>query len=512
MNRATAALAALSALALAGSVASAPAATAGSSLARTSVSPSVATSVATSVPASVPTSASTTRSGSRAPTGGFTRRVVATGLGDPYEIIWGPDAHLWVTEKSGLRVTRVDPRTGAKSTAVSIPQAHHSPGGQDGVLGLALHPLLLTHTGRDFVYVSYDYLTTTPAAVTGELRRVRIVRYTYDARSHRLQSPRTLISGLPGSTDHQSARLRFGPDGKLYYTIGDQGNNQFAYACRPIWAQRLPTAAEVRARNWAAYQGKTLRLNLDGSIPADNPVINGVRSHVWTYGHRNAQGLTFGPHGRLYQAEQGPKTDDEVNLLRRGGNYGWPNVAGFRDDKAYTYNNWSASSPTPCRDLTYSDLETPSSVPQQRESRFTKPMVSPLRTFFTVNNGFNFADPKCAEGGLYFICWPTIAPSSLTYYWAIPGLAIPGWRNSLLMTTLKDGSVYRLQLTRDGQRIRSATKMWTDQIRYRDTTSSPDGRSIYVATDNSGLVRDPNGAPTSELRDPGSILLFRWHR
>src|SRR3954468_23900820 len=207
MNRATAALAALSALALAGSVASAPAATAGS-FARTSVS----TSVATSVPASVPTSASTTRSGPRAPPGGFTRRVVATGLGDPYEIIWGPDAHLWVTEKSGLRVTRVDPRTGAKSTAVSIPQAHHSPGGQDGVLGLALHPLLLTHTGRDFVYVSYDYLTTTPAAVTGELRRVRIVRYTYNARSHRLHSPRTLIAGLPGSTDHQSARLRFGPD------------------------------------------------------------------------------------------------------------------------------------------------------------------------------------------------------------------------------------------------------------------------------------------------------------
>ena len=197
MNRATAALAALSALALAGSVASAAPATAGSSTTRAAAP--------AAVPAAVPV----------AP-GGFTRRVVATGLGDPYEIIWGPDAHLWVTEKSGLKITRVDPRTGAKSTAVSIPQAHHSPGGQDGVLGLALHPLLLTHTGRDFVYVSYDYLTTTPAAVTGERRRVRIVRYTYDASTHRLHSPRTLIGGLPGSTDHQSARLRLGPDGKLY--------------------------------------------------------------------------------------------------------------------------------------------------------------------------------------------------------------------------------------------------------------------------------------------------------
>jgi PQQ-dependent dehydrogenase (s-GDH family) len=437
--------------------------------------------------------------------------VVASGLGDPYEIVWGPDAHLWVTEKSGLRVTRVDPRTGAKSTAVTISDAHHSPGGQDGVLGLALHPLLLTHTGHDFVYVSYDYLTSTPAPVTGERRRLRIVRFTYDAGTHRLHSPRTLIEGLPGGTDHQSARLRFGPDGKLYYTIGDQGANQLASYCRPNWAQRLPTAAEVRARDWAAYQGKTLRLNLDGSIPAGNPVLQGVRSHVWTYGHRNAQGLTFGPRGRLYQAEQGPKTDDEINRLRRGGNYGWPAVAGFRDDQAYTYNNWSASAPTPCRDLTYSDLETPSSVPQQPESAFTQPMVSPVTTFGTVPDDFDFTDPTCAQGGLYFICWPTIAPSSLTYYRPIPWLGIPGWRRTLLMTTLKDGSVYRITLSRDGRHVLRSTKMWSDQIRYRDITYSPDGRSIYVATDNAGLVRDPNGAPTSRLRDPGSILLFRWN-
>jgi PQQ-dependent dehydrogenase (s-GDH family) len=484
MKCTTVAVCAMSALALGASVASA------------------APAVARSESAAPPTAAAS---------GGFTRRVVATGLRDPYEIVWGPDRFLWVTEKSGRQVTRVNPRTGARSTAVFVPDAQHSAGGQDGVLGLALHPLLLTRTGHDYVYVSYDYLTSTPAPVTGELRRVRIVRYTYNTRAHRLHSPRTLISGLPGSTDHQSARLRFGPDAKLYYTIGDQGANQLAYFCRPNWAQRLPTAAEVRAKDWAAYQGKTLRLNLDGSVPAGNPVLNGVRSHVWTYGHRNAQGLTFGARGRLYQAEQGPKTDDEVNVLRRGGNYGWPRVAGYRDDKAYTYNNWSASSPTPCRDLTYSDLETPSSVPRQRESDFTAPFVSPIRTFGTVDNGFDFTDPRCAEGGLYFICWPTNAPSSLTYYWAIPGLGIPGWDHSLLMTTLKDGSVYRLKLTSNGTGIRSVTKMWSDQNRYRDTTSSPDGRSVYVATDNSGLVRDASGAPTSQLRDRGSILEFRWH-
>jgi PQQ-dependent dehydrogenase (s-GDH family) len=489
MIRTTAALAAMAALVLGGSAASAAS--------------------AANAPSSAGPSSARSGTGVAAP-GSFTRRVVATGFGDPYEIIWGPDARLWVTEKSGRKVTRVNPTTGAKSTAVDIPEAQHSAGGQDGVLGLALHPLLLTGTGHDFVYVSYDYLTNTPAPVTNERRRLRIVRFTYNRTTHRLNSPKTLITGLPGGTDHQSARLRFGPDGKLYYTIGDQGANQLAYFCRPDWAQRLPTAAEVSARDWAAYQGKTLRLNLDGSIPADNPRINGVRSHIWTFGHRNAQGLTFGSRGRLYQAEQGPKTDDEVNLLRRGGNYGWPNVSGFRDNQAYTYNNWSASRPTPCRDLTYSDLETPSSVPRQRESDFRPSIVAPIRTFGTVPNDFNFKDPKCAEGGLYFICWPTIAPSSLTYYWAVPGLGIPGWDHSLLMTTLKDGSVYRMKLTPDGLRVQSTTKLWTDQIRYRDITSSPDGRSIYVATDNSGLVRDPSGKPTSNLRDPGSILVFRW--
>ena len=86
-----------------------------------------------------------------------------------------------------------------------------------------------------------------------------------------------------------------------------------------------------------------LRLNLDGSIPSDNPMIGGVRSHIYSYGHRNPQGLVFAPDGKLYESEHGPNTDDEVNLIRAGGNYGWPHVAGYRDDQSYAYANWSAS-------------------------------------------------------------------------------------------------------------------------------------------------------------------------
>ncbi len=238
---------------------------------------------------------------------GFTRRVVATGLADPYEVVWGPDNFLWITEKSGSKVTRVDPHTGAKYTALDLPDTVHAPNGQDGVLGLAFHH------GQNYVYISYTY-DADPSTDAPE-RRLKIVRYSHDVASGRLVDPQDVLTGLPSSTDHQSARLRFGPDSKLYYTIGDQGANLFEHFCQPNEAQRLPTAAEVAAQDWVAYQGKTLRLDVDGGIPDDNPVLDGVRSHVYTYGHRNAQGLDFGPGGRLYQTEQGPQTDDEVNIL-----------------------------------------------------------------------------------------------------------------------------------------------------------------------------------------------------
>src|SRR5215211_6517561 len=132
MKLPTALVSAVSALALGGSVASA--------------APAVAGSAASPV---------ATASSSAHPTGGFTKRVVATGLGNPYEIVWGPDGFLWVTEKSGLKVTRVNPTTGARTTVLRVPDDVSA--GQAGVLGLALHPLLLRHLGRDYVYVSYDY-------------------------------------------------------------------------------------------------------------------------------------------------------------------------------------------------------------------------------------------------------------------------------------------------------------------------------------------------------------------
>jgi PQQ-dependent dehydrogenase (s-GDH family) len=243
-----------------------------------------------------------------APTESFSSRVLATGLGNPWEITWGPDGFLWVTEQDTGEISRVRPSDGATTTVLDISEVLLSdPGAQDGLLGMALDPAWTTGPSHRHVYVAYAYdADASPATVT---ERVKIRRYTYKGRHRRrLTDPVDLITGMPAGNDHDSGRLIFGPDGKLYYTIGDQGANQFKNACKPIRAQELPTADQVRAGDRQTYQGKILRLNRDGSIPADNPVIGGVRSHIYSYGHRNAQGIAFGPGRRLYAVEHGPKT------------------------------------------------------------------------------------------------------------------------------------------------------------------------------------------------------------
>jgi PQQ-dependent dehydrogenase (s-GDH family) len=435
----------------------------------------------------------------------FTADVLTTGLSDPFEITSGPDGFIWTTERTAGRVTRIDPSSGEKSTVLTIHRVVATPGQQDGLLGMALHPDLFRGHANPYVYLSYTYDDNRDPGVLD--RRQRIVQYNYDAQSGSLSSPRELISGLPASGDHNSGRLKFGPDGKLYYSIGDQGNNQYRNTCRPIESQRLPTREEVDVGDWTAYQGKILRLNPDGSIPDDNPTFGGVRSHILTYGHRNVQGLVFGPDNRLYASEHGPKTDDELNLVRSGGNYGWPQVVGYRDDSAYVYGNWSAL--PECDPADYDDIELPPEVPRAPEHDFHDPaFVPPLRTFFTVPSDYDFTGEACEPSQEFFICYPTVAPSSLDFY---TGDAIPGWHGSFLMPSLKHGTLYRLPLLDgDGTAVDGGIPLFTTVNRYRDTEMSPDGRIIYVATDSAGMARGEDGAPTPDLENPGSILRFRY--
>lgn len=433
---------------------------------------------------------------------GPTRRVVTSGL-DPWELLVGPDGDLWVTDRISGRVLRVRPSDGATTTAVTVPDVFATPTGQDGLLGLALHPDLLVSSVNQYAYVASVYDADPGAAVE---RRSRITRYTYQRSSQKLVSPHVLVSGIPASNDHTSGRLVVGPDRRLYFSVGDQGANQFANACRPNQAQRLPTASEVAAGDWTAYQGKILRIALDGSVPADNPLLAGVRSHVWTYGHRNPQGLDFASDGTLWSSEHGPKADDEINRITAGGNYGWPRVSGYRDDQAYLYGNWSAA--PACASLPYDDATIPPSVPTSLESDFVTDVVDPARTVYTVANGFNFRNlaSPCGPSQNWFICYPTIAPSSLEVY---ESSGVAGWGRSLLVPSLKTGTVLRFPLGADGS-VGAPQSLWTSTNRYRDVAVAADGRTFYVATDRTGTTAGLGGVPTSNLVNRGAIIELRY--
>jgi PQQ-dependent dehydrogenase (s-GDH family) len=418
----------------------------------------------------------------------FEKRVVATDLADPWEVTFGPDSHLWITERVGKRVIRIDPADGTLKVAATIDEVDQQLG-QDGLLGLALHPRFLD--GSPYVYVMYTYDADPSAAFE---RRAKIRRYTYDAATEALGQPLDVLTDLPHGPDHGASRLVFGPDGKLYASRGDHGSNFLAYHCVPNRAQELPAAADIAARNWRGYEGKILRINLDGSIPNDNPVFNGVRSHVFSYGHRNPQGLAFGPDGALYEAEHGQDTDDEVNRIQAGGNYGWPLIAGFKDDQYYTYANWSASSPTPCEELRYGG-EPPPSVPQIKESDVDLPdFVPPLKTFFTVPSTHDAR----ASGN---------ATAALTGLDVYTSDAIPGWNPSILVTSLVSGTVFRIPL--DAVDAPPLTYFKAPN-RYRDLAISSDGLSIYVLTASSGRSLTADGQMTPELEHRGALLEFTY--
>ena len=418
----------------------------------------------------------------------FEKTVVASGLNDPWEVTYGADGMLWVTERTANRVLRIDPVDGSQQVVVTIDDATQRLG-QDGLLGLALHPDFAD--GSDFVFVMYTY-DADPGPI--DARRAKIRRYRFDAGAGRLVEPTDILTDLPHGADHGASRIVFGPDGKLYASRGDHGANFLARYCEPIRAQELPTAADVAVADWRGYEGKILRINEDGSIPDDNPVLNGVRSHVFSYGHRNPQGLAFGPDGVLYSAEHGQDTDDEVNRIVAGGNYGWPLIAGYQDDQYYTYPVWSESAPVPCNELRYGG-EAPDSVPRIRESEVSLPdFEPPLMTFFTVPSSHD----SRAEGN---------ATAALTGIDVYMSSAIPGWNPSLLVASLVSGTIYRIPLDATDE---PPLTYFKSQNRYRDLAVSPDGERIYALTTSRGRTLTADGETTGELEDPGSLLEFRY--
>lgn len=417
----------------------------------------------------------------------------------PYVILYGSDNYLWLTERQGKKINRVDPSTGVVDPLIDLSSSVYRTGGQDGLMSMIFDPNFATNK---YIYVAYTY--SIDATDTG--RRTRIVRYTYSITGSdgSLGSPLTLIEGLAGSNDHNSGKLKIGPDNKLYYTIGDNGANQFGNWCKEIQAQTLPTQADVDAANYVtSYQGKILRMNLDGSIPSDNPVIKGIRSHIYSYGHRNPQGLVFGKNGKLYSSEHGPKSDDEMNIITSGGNYGWPFIAGYKDNKNYAYCNWSTSTLTPrCQSNLFSDYTCGTGATSTTEISWTGTSIDPIATFFTIDDGFNFTSG--------YLSWPTIAPSSTTIYESLNS-QIPGWDNSLITTTLKKGELYRQKLSPDGTTVLGVGEpLLYTQNRYRDVAIAPDGKTFYIITDSGGATSGPSGSQNLSVLDPGVILKFEY--
>jgi PQQ-dependent dehydrogenase (s-GDH family) len=438
---------------------------------------------------------------------GFQVRLLASNFSEPHNIIYGPDNVLWITERAAKSITLVDPENGTILNNITVPGVHQS-GGQDGLMGMVLDRNF-NSTGHLYVAYTYDANNSSSGSTNNELERLtKITRFTYDNTTGTINEPVDIISGLVGSIDHNSGRLAFGPDGKLYYTIGDQGKNQLSLYCQDIEAQTIPTAEEVSNQNWTAYQGKVLRMNPDGSVPEDNPTIDGIQSHIFTYGHRNHQGLTVGPDGNLYVSEHGPNSDDEVNRLQAGGNYGWPYIAGYQDDQAYRFVNWSSAG-VQCPDLNPRNVTAgiESGVSATNESEFNlQNFVPPVATFFTVASDYNFTDHNC--GQLAYICNPTIAPSSLRLY---DSNAIPGWNGTLLMPTLKGGKIYQLILSDNRTSLaQEPVEMFQSENRYRDLAISPDGTTLYVITDSTGPVQAIGGGATTELWNPGSLLEFKY--
>ena len=426
----------------------------------------------------------------------FVSRVVTSGLAGPWEVTWGPDGFLWITERVGKQITRVNPADGSHTVAVTIEEVYQTLA-QDGLLGMALHPDLLKGKGTDYVYVAYTYDGDPGSGVN---LRMKIRRYTYEPMTQHLSNPVDLLTGLPHGTDHGAGRVVFGPDGKLYVSRGDHGSNFLANYCDANRAQDLPTQAEVQASDWSTYQGKILRINVDGSIPRDNPMINGVRSHIYSYGHRNPQGLAFAGN-RLFDSEHGESIDDEVNLVVAGGNYGWPLIAGYQDDQSYVYANWSASSPQPCKSLTFNVFNPPASVPRQKESdTHLVNFKPPVKTFFTVPNGYDLRTLGNA----------TAAPAGLKVY---TSRAIPGWNDSLLLTTMISGVVFRMPITSDPRNpLGAPVAYFKTGNRYRDIVVAPDGLRFYVVTDTEGRTVGASGALTRELVNPGAVLEFKYTR
>lgn len=216
--------------------------------------------------------------------------TLATNLITPWSIVLLPDGDMLVSERVG-KLKRI----GDSGQVYSISNVREA--GEGGLLGVALHPDFASNNQIYIYYTTYQ-----DEELSNQIDRAELV-------GDKLSNQQTILSGIPAALNHNGGAMEFGPDGKLYVTTGD-------------------AAQEDLAQDTKSLAGKILRLNDDGTVPDDNPFDN----LVWSYGHRNPQGIVWDESGRLWSVEHGPSGTqsgrDELNLIEKGANYGWPKITG----------------------------------------------------------------------------------------------------------------------------------------------------------------------------------------
>jgi glucose/arabinose dehydrogenase len=305
------------------------------------------------------------------------RSVIATNLEVPWGFAFLPNGDALFTERDSGRLLRMD-ASGSIEEVQTLPTRGY---GEGGSLGLAVPP---DYEEDGYVYAYY----------TTDVDN-RVVRFRLG------EEPEPILTGIPFNTYHDGGRIAFGPDGMLYIATGDAGD---------------PSNAQDRN----SLGGKILRLVPDGSIPQDNPYPN---SPVYSYGHRNVEGLAWDREGRLYASEFGSSLYDEVNLIRPGENYGWPEFEGDGGEEATAAG-----------------------------------YVNPITTWSTDE-----ASPSGAE--------------------ILENGAIPQWEGDLFVAALRGERLWRLELGPDGNVV-ERDQLLRDEIgRIRNVVQAPDG-SLWVTTSN----------------------------
>lgn len=329
---------------------------------------------------------------------------VVPDLTNPWGMAWLPDGSMLITEKDGRLVHFKD---GVKTEIANVPKVYNN--GQGGLLDIELHP---KYAENGWIYITY-------ASEEGEGNggHTALIRCKLEGSS--LRNIETLYKATPNTTagQHFGSRIEFDNQGFLYFSIGERGER------------------DVNPQDITRDGGKIYRLNDDGSIPTDNPFYNepNAKKAIFTYGNRNPQGMAKHPEtGKIWIHEHGPKGGDEINIVKKGGNYGWPIV---------TYG------------INYSGTKI---------------------TDTTEKPGL--------EQPIYY--WvPSIAPCGMAF---VTGNKFPQWKGKLLVGSLKFAYVELLSL--DGEKVVGREKIAQDIGRVRNVKMGPDGL-IYIGVEGQGIFR-----------------------